>query len=348
MSKISLMIGGVTELLSSAIGWRNKCESTRRLDGQVVVITGANTGIGKETALHLSLRGAKIIIACRDVDKGKEAITEILVKNPNANLNVLKLDLSSLASVREFAKNVSLNESNIDILINNAGLGMCPEWQTKEGYEMVFGTNHLDILINNAGLGMCPEWQTKEGYEMVFGTNHLGHFLLTLLLLPLLRKSPKARVINVSSVAYKMGKIDFENINLRNGVYNGITAYSQSKLANILFSRELSKRLGPNSPVTTYSLHPGPVKTNRSRYMENKSLKAFYDTMTTLLYLRPEMGCQTTLYCALEESLDRETGLYYNNCREEKLWANGSDDKSAERLWNLSCDLVHLEDHLKI
>ncbi|CAG2176467.1 unnamed protein product [Oppiella nova] len=312
------MIGGVTELLSSAIGWRNKCESTRRLDGQVVVITGANTGIGKETALHLSLRGAKIIIGCRDVDKGKEAITEILVKNPKANLNVLKLDLSSLASVREFAKNVSLNESNID------------------------------ILINNAGLGMCPEWQTKEGYEMVFGTNHLGHFLLTLLLLPLLRKSPKARVINVSSVAYKMGKIDFENINLRNGAYNGITAYSQSKLANILFSRELSKRLGPNSPVTTYSLHPGPVKTNRSRYMENKSLKAFYDTMTTLLYLRPEMGCQTTLYCALEESLDRETGLYYNNCREEKLWDNGSDDKSAERLWNLSCDLVHLEDHLKI
>ncbi|CAG2176468.1 unnamed protein product [Oppiella nova] len=195
---------------------------------------------------------------------------------------------------------------------------------------------------------MCPEWQTKEGYEMTFGTNHLGHFLLTLSLLPLLQKSPKARIITVSSNTHRLAKINFENINLRNGAYSGITAYVQSKLANVLFTRELAKRLGPNSTVHTYVLHPGPIKTDMSRNMANKSQKAIYDTMTSMLYLRPEMGCQTTLYCALEERLDNESGLYYNNCRQDPLWANGTDDKSAERLWNLSSDWVQLEDHLKI
>ncbi|CAG2120733.1 unnamed protein product [Medioppia subpectinata] len=193
---------------------------------------------------------------------------------------------------------------------------------------------------------MCPEWQTREGYEMQFGTNYLGHFLLTLSLLPLLRNSPKARVITVSSNTHKMGKINFENINLRNGAYNGVTAYTQSKLAQVLFTRELAKRLGPQSAVTAYSLHPGTIKTDISRSM--RTGKAIYDTFTTLFYLRPPMGAQTTLYCALEDSLDNESGYFYNNCRCDQLWAHASDENTAKQLWDLSCDLVKLEDHFKL
>ncbi|CAG2176732.1 unnamed protein product [Oppiella nova] len=316
MSHVKFLGAVLKEFSQNVFGLRNKCESTRQLDGQVVVITGANTGIGKETALQLSLRGAKIIIGCRDMSKANGAIDDIRAKNPKANIIAIKLDLSSLASVREFAKNVSQIESNID------------------------------ILINNAGIGMCPEWQTKDGFEMQFGTNHLGHFLLTLSLLPLLQKSPKARVITVSSNTHKLAKIDFENINLRNGAYTTMKAYKQSKLSGVLFIRELAKRLGLSSTVTTYVLHPGTIKSDLSRNME--SGKALYDLLTTLLYIKLDIGCQTTLYCALEESLDNESGFFYNNCLRDALWANGTDDKSAERLWNLSCDLVQLEDHLKL
>ena len=125
----------------------------------------------------------------------------------------------------------------------------------------------------------------------------------------MLQKSPKARVITVSSNTHKLATINFENINLRNGAYNGLTAYTQSKLSNVLFTRELARRLGPNSTVNTYVLHPGTIKTEVSRNME--SGKAVYDMFTTLFYLRPDMGCQTTLYCALEESLDNESGFFY-------------------------------------
>ncbi|CAG2179878.1 unnamed protein product, partial [Oppiella nova] len=185
-----------------------KCRSDTRLDGKVVVITGANTGIGKETARELSLRGAKIIIGSRDVDRGKRAVQDIQLKNPKANIIVMKLDLSSLSSVRHFAKTVSREVSTID------------------------------ILMNNAGVMACPESTTEEGFEMQFGTNHLGHYLLTLSLMPLLKKSPKARIITVSSIAHMSGSIHFENINLRNKAYDPMTAYRQSKLANILFTRQ--------------------------------------------------------------------------------------------------------------
>ena len=136
----------------------------------------------------------------------------------------------------------------------------------------------------------------------------LGHFLLTLLLVPLLRNSSKARVVNVSSIGHMLGKIHFENINLRNGAYTPTKAYAQSKLANVLFTREMARRLGPNSNINTYSLHPGVVNSELSRHVPFQKLN---NIIMKLLYITVEMGAQTTLYCALEESLDNETGLYY-------------------------------------
>ncbi|CAG2180382.1 unnamed protein product, partial [Oppiella nova] len=139
---ISAIINAIIEVIKNIFGIRRRCESKTRLDHKVVVLTGGNTGIGKETAYQLTLRGAKVIIGCRDLTKGRDAVQHIRSLNPKANISFIQLDLSSLSSVREFAKSVAQQESRIDILINNAGVMMCPELATEDGFEMQFGTNH--------------------------------------------------------------------------------------------------------------------------------------------------------------------------------------------------------------
>ncbi|CAG2182472.1 unnamed protein product [Oppiella nova] len=157
----------------------------------------------------------------------------------------------------------------------------------------------------------CPEWQTEDGFEMQIGTNHLGHFLLTLHLVPLLRKSSAARVVTVSSSGHGLGRIHLNNINLRNGDYHPWFAYGQSKLANVLFSRELAKRLR-HTNINAYSLNPGAIDTDLSRhYRKTDDKTKGKGFLKKNLLMTPFMGSQTTLYCALEEDLDDETGYYY-------------------------------------
>ncbi|CAG2176599.1 unnamed protein product [Oppiella nova] len=190
-----------------------------------------------------------------------------------------------------------------------------------------------------------PQSQTEDGFEMHFGVNHLGHFLLTMHLLPLLKRSPKARVVNVSSSGHLVGNIDFDNINLRNGAYSSYKAYPQSKLANVLFTRELARRLGTGSNINTYSLHPGGVYTELQRY----SFGSIGHKVMKSLLLSAEQGAQTQIYCAIDENLDNESGHYYADCqRIDSMISTATDDKVAEKLWELSCDLVGLEDHLRI
>ncbi|CAG2173105.1 unnamed protein product [Oppiella nova] len=302
------------DLYLNMFGGRLRCESTRRLDGKVVVVTGANTGLGKETAYQLSLRGAKLYIACRDLGKADIAVKEIVSGNPKANITSLKLDLNSFKSIREFADDLAIREPRVD------------------------------ILVNNAGVFMCPEWKTADGFEMQFGTNHLGSFLLTLSLIPLLKKSESARVVNLSSSAHMTGRINFDNINLNNGAYSPMKAYAQSKLANILFTRELANRLGPNSNIKVYAVNPGAVNTDAQRHVRN----AVFDWFIRKAFLTPEMGVQTSLYCVLDEKLDNESGFYYENCRRvEHMLSTATDDKVSERLWDLSCDLVDLNDDMR-
>ncbi|CAG2104906.1 unnamed protein product [Medioppia subpectinata] len=285
--------------------------SGKNLNGQVVVVTGANTGIGKETAYQLTLRDAKVYILCRDQKKGKAAVKDIQSLNPKANIKLLSLDLSSLTSVRKCVEELSGLETKVD------------------------------ILINNAGVMACPEWQTEDGFEMQFGTNHLGHFLFTLHLIPLLKKAPAGRIVNVSSTGHQFGEINLQNINLRNGAYHNFFAYGQSKLANVLFSRELAKRLR-HSNINTYSLNPGAIDTDLQRHVDPSAATATDKSwFRRNFFMTPLMGSQTTLYCALDDELADQTGYYYDNCRRvDHIIPEANDDKTAKSLWELSCDLV--------
>ena len=212
------------------------CTSKARLDGKTVIITGANTGIGLETAVDLAGRQARVILACRSSEKGEKAAVEVRRRSGNDNVVFRLLDLSSLESVRRFASTMLDEEPQID------------------------------ILVNNAGVMACPYTKTVDGFEMQFGVNHLGHFLLTNLLLDRLKEAKAARIVNVSSIAYRGGKINFDDMNYEHSKYSSFSAYSNSKLANILFTRALAKRL-EGTEVTVNVLHPGAVRTKLGRHL---------------------------------------------------------------------------------
>ncbi|XP_035672294.1 retinol dehydrogenase 13-like isoform X1 [Branchiostoma floridae] len=299
------------------------CESQARMDGKTVIITGANTGIGKVTARDMAQRGARVILACRSLEKAEEAAKEIRSQTGNKNVVVHKLDLASLTSVRQFAK-----------VINDA-------------------EPRLDVLINNAGVMGCPRWETEDGFEMQFGVNHLGHFLLTNLLLDLLKKSAPSRVVTVSSLGHAFTSgIDFDDINYEKDYDKG-ESYRRSKLANVLFSGELARRL-EGTGVTSNSLHPGVIYTELHRYQEelihgaegaqlskvaNKVIEGFVGIFGKTW----EEGAQTTICCAVAEEWQNTTGLYFSDCVPKEPSAAGMDDEAAARLWDVSERMVGLK-----
>ncbi|XP_065206354.1 retinol dehydrogenase 12-like isoform X2 [Planococcus citri] len=299
-----------------------KCESNARLDNKTTIVTGANTGIGQITAKDFYVRGARVIIACRDLDKAAKAVDEIkqsvssVDKKLLGELIIKQLDLSSLSSVKRCAKDILQSEQRID------------------------------ILVNNAGVMMCPKNKTEDGIELQFGTNHLGHFLFTCLLLPRIRHSTPARIVIVSSLAHKTGgKIHFDDINLERG-YTPIIAYAQSKLANILFGKELAERL-KGKGVNTYSLHPGVVRTELTRHLNTAFIPGARPIVR--MFLRtfdktPEEGAQTTIYCAVDEKVKDETGCYYSDCKKVTPSARARKSEDAKKLWDLSVQMVGLGD----
>lgn len=210
-----------------------RCRSSARLDGKNVVLTGGNTGIGKETALGLALRGARVYIACRDMKKGQLAVDEIRAKTGNNNIFMMKLDLASCESIRQFVS----------------------EYRKKE--------DSLHVLLLNAGVMMTPNIKTAEGFEFQFGVNHLGHFYLTHLCLDLLKSSAPSRVVVVASLAYIPASLDFDDMQWTKK-YNPYLAYCRSKLANVMFARELGKRVAEDK-ITVVSLHPGTVYSEITR-----------------------------------------------------------------------------------
>ncbi|XP_041483156.1 retinol dehydrogenase 11-like [Lytechinus variegatus] len=290
-----------------------RCHSNARMDGKTVIITGCNTGIGKETAKDLAKRGARVIMACRNMEKAKAAQLDIIRESGSSNVVVKRLDLASMKSIREFSDEIKREEKS------------------------------LHVLLNNAAVALCPPSKTEDGFEMQFGTNHLGHFLLTLLLLDLLKTSAPSRIVNVSSLAHEGGKINFDDIMLTKN-YNNFGAYSQSKLANILFTSELARRL-KGTGVTCYSLHPGAVETDLLRHRDT------YNAVWTIMlfFIEPffktaEEGAQTSIYCCVDEKAGQETGLYYSDCTVKQLKSHARDDKAARKLWDLSLKLVGLEE----
>lgn len=289
-----------------------KVRSTARLDGKTVVITGANTGIGKVTALDLSKRGAKVVMLCRNVEKAEEAAEEIR-KATEGEVVVHKLDLASLASVRECAEQLGNSLEKID------------------------------ILINNAGIMACPEMRTTEGFEMQIGTNHFGHFLLTNLLMPQLKKAaPTARIVNVSSLAHTRGQMQWDDINWKETPYNAIQAYGQSKLANILFTKELARK-GEGSGVNAYALHPGVINTELGRHLQDTFGPLVMLWKVAMPFIKtPESGANTTIYCAVDESISDHNGRYYSDCKEKQPAPQAENIEDAKKLWEVSEQLVNL------
>jgi len=296
-----------------------KCTSKARLDGKTAVITGSNTGIGKITAKEFYRIGAKVVIACRDVKKGEQAVADIVAEVKGDNLGQLvveELDLASFASIKRCAKSILQKEKRI----------------------------HL--LVNNAGVMACPKGKTQDGFETHFAVNHLGHFLFTSLLLPRIRSSAPARIVNVASLAHWKGIINFDDLNYDKS-YSAMGAYTQSKLANILFSLELSKRL-EETGVHVYSLHPGIVKTELLRTMDEVYFPGIKFLANIFLYpwfKSPTQGAQTTLYCSIDEKAGEETGLYYSDCKVKQPSSLAKDPELAKKLWEKSVELVGLQNY---
>ncbi|XP_050095894.1 retinol dehydrogenase 12-like isoform X1 [Anopheles aquasalis] len=280
-----------------------------RLDAKVVIITGANAGIGKEAAIECAKRGARVYMGCRDPGRMEKARQEILDKSGSQNVFGLELDLASFESIRSFVKTFLSME------------------------------RRLHVLINNAGVMACPKAYTKEGFEMHFGTNHLGHFLLTNLLLDVLKRTAPSRIVTVASLGHKWGRINKDDINSEKD-YREWDAYMQSKLCNILFSRHLAKRL-QGTGVTTYAIHPGAINTELMRHL-NPCIRTMAKPVFWVFFKTPKSGAQTTLYCAMEPTIATQTGLYYSDCKLKDPEPHAQDDAMAEWLWNLSERLTGL------
>jgi len=279
-----------------------KCHSKVCLDGKTVIITGANTGIGKETAIDLAKRGARVVMGCRSPTRGSAAVTEVKKESGSDHVFLELLDLSSLQSIHEFVKKYT------------------------EEYK------ELHILINNAGIMACPYWKTKDDFEMQFGVNHLGHFALTNLLLPSIKTSGTGRIVNVSSAAHYGGTMSFDDINLERK-YAPWSAYQRSKQANVLFTMELARKLN-GTDITTYSLHPGVIKTELGRHMP---LGFLFNLIGGPSFLKsPVQGAQTTIYCAVEEDIEKHSGLYFSDCALKKASDLSHDEGVAKKLWELS------------
>lgn len=293
-------------------------DSIPDLTGKVSIVTGANCGLGYEDARALTRKGATVILACRDKDKGEEALSRIGMENPEATVELMQLDLADLASIRRFAD----------------------EFKSKH--------ERLDILINNAGLMMPPFMKTEDGFELQFGTNHLGHFALTGLLLDLIIGTPKARVATVSSVGHRIGgKIDFDNLNGERG-YGRQAAYAQSKLANLLFTYELQRRFeAAGVDAIAAAAHPGLSLTSLGRYGPR-----WVDKLVSFFSQKPEMGALPALYAATASGV--QGGDYYGprgftertgyptRVRSSK---RSHDMTVAARLWTVSEELTGVRYH---
>ncbi|KAB1273668.1 Retinol dehydrogenase 13 [Camelus dromedarius] len=273
LSVLGTAVGGAVLLKDYVVG--GACPSKATIPGKTVVVTGANTGIGKQTALELAKRGEV------DMEKCEAAAKDIRGETLNHHVNARHLDLASLKSIREFARKITEEEE------------------------------HVHILINNAAVMRCPHWTTEDGFEMQLGVNYLGHFLLTHLLLDKLKASAPSRIINLSSLAHVAGHIDFEDLNWEKRKYDTKAAYCQSKLALVLFTKELSRRL------------QGPV---------------FW-----MLVKSPQLAAQPSTYLAVAEELEGVSGKYFDGLKERAPAPEAEDEEVAQRLWAESARLVGLE-----
>uniref|UniRef100_A0A0L8GQG5 Retinol dehydrogenase 13 n=2 Tax=Octopus bimaculoides TaxID=37653 RepID=A0A0L8GQG5_OCTBM len=299
-------IAGASVLLKDYLGG-SKYEGKEKIAGKTVVITGANSGIGKAVATGLAYKRGRIILACRDMERCAEAQKEIIHQTANLNIHCRKLDLASIKSIKAFADAFNKTE------------------------------NRLDILINNAGVMCSPKSLTEDGFEQQLGVNYLGHFLLTVLLLDKLKKSAPSRILNICSHSFKNGSMNWQDLNSAQK-YDNREAFYQSHLAKVLFTTELSRRL-QGSGVTVNAVYPGVTNTNLGNHLGiNKSYisSILLWPIKWILLKTPMQGAQTALFCSVDPSLETVSGHYFCNNKEMEFPTNALDTEAATRLWLIS------------
>jgi len=286
------------------------------LHGKVVIVTGGNSGIGFETVKTLADIGATVVVGARDLSKVEDHLTAL------SNVSFIPLDLADPASVDSFAQQFLQEHDTLHLLFNNAGVFRPPHFTTD-----------------------------KRGYEMQFGVNHLGHFQLTGLLWPALKKAGGARVIVLTSVGHRRSEVQFDDLNFERQPFDTMKAYGQSKTANILFAVELNKRGNPFG-VSSFAVHPGAIKTDIFRYMSEEEIKKWSDQVRE--FKTTQQGAATSVWCALSEQLADIGGVYCEDCNIAELMLNDAptprgvrafalDPESAARLWKLSENITGIQ-----
>ncbi|GAA0372296.1 SDR family oxidoreductase [Bacillus horti] len=270
------------------------------MEGKIVIVTGANAGMGLATTIELAKLGATVIMACRDKERGKKALQVAQEESGSQHIHLMTCDLGSFQSIRTFVEEFKVAHS------------------------------HLDVLINNAGVVTIKRTVTPEGHEAMMGVNHLGHFLLTNLLLDWLARADHGRVVVLSSGAHKAGRIHFEDPNLTKS-FNVMKGYAQSKLANTLFTKELAERL-KGTGITVNSVHPGGVSTSLG--VDRKS--GFGKTIHSLLrpfFLTPAQGAETAVYLATSPEVIEVSGEYFYKKKVAPVAKQAKDNQAAKKLW---------------
>jgi NAD(P)-dependent dehydrogenase (short-subunit alcohol dehydrogenase family) len=278
----------------------------QHLEGRTCLITGATNGIGRVTAVELAGMGAELFLTYRDKTRADETIAEIRQKTGNDKIQLIKADLGSQSQVRAAAA------------------------------EFLATGKPLHVLINNAGPGNTSRTIPADGIETVFAVNHLAYFLLTMLLLDRIKESAPARIVNVASEAHRFGTINFDDLSGEKR-YRTIGAYGQSKLANILFTYELARRLA-GSGVTVNCLHPGGIASGL--WTNNGPLAQLLMKAATPFLKTPEQGARTTIYLASSDEVEGVTGKYYANCKEKRSNKESYDLGVTRRLWDLSAQMT--------
>jgi NAD(P)-dependent dehydrogenase (short-subunit alcohol dehydrogenase family) len=281
---------------------------------KVCVLTGGTSGIGRETAVALAALDARLVLVCRDAGRGEETIDEIAARTGRRDVALHLADLSVQRDVRRVAA------------------------------ELLDGYPRIDVLLNNAGIINLHRTLTADGIEAVFATNHLAYFLLTLLLLDRLLASGPARIVNVASEAHRFGQLDFDDLgNTRR--YRAMRVYGQSKLANILFTYELARRLA-GSAVTANCLHPGAVGTRLGH--NNGTIARLLATALKPLFRSPAEGADTSIWLASSPDVDGVTGEYFVRRKPKRSSAATYDEATARRLWDVSVALTGVDDPTRV
>jgi len=276
------------------------------MEGKICIITGANSGIGKATAIGLAKMNATIVMMCRSKERGEDAQKEIIELTDNKKVDLFLCDLSSQESIRKFVS------------------------EFKSKYQK------LHILINNAGIMLSKRVTSVDGFEMNLAVNYLAPFILTNLLLDVLKKSAPSRIINVSSAAHRMAKMDFDDLQSEKMKYRLFKIYGVSKLALMLFSYELSRRLEGTS-VTLNTLHPGVVNTNLGQ-----DQSSFSKGFAKLFFKKSEKGAETSIYLASSQEVEGITGKYFAKKQQKQSSEESYNEDYAKRLWELSTEMTQL------